>query len=269
MVREMQENRLGRSLSQRGETVGTWVQINSPEVAETAAGSGFDFVIIDMEHGSFGIDSCVNLIRAVEAGGADAIVRVPSSAPVDIAKVLDAGARGVVVPAVRSGEEAARAIAASRYEPHGTRGACPYVRATDHGLVPWHEHRQRSDAAVFTWLLIENNDAVDNIEAILDAGPDAVMLGPFDLAMSMGHGGDMTVPAVQDALATVTAAARARGIDIVTVLFGKSIEETVADAAVWRARGSRIFAVSSDRWLLSSGYAATARAMLAPITGTA
>jgi len=234
----------------------------SPEICELAAGAGFDFVIIDMEHGSFGLESAVDMIRAVELKGATPVVRLPDGSISGIKKVLDAGAVGVIVPGIRTGEEARQIAAAVRYEPKGTRGACPYVRATGHGLTDWKQYSDWSDRESMAWALIENADAVRNIEDIAAAGVDGLMLGPFDLSMSMGHQGDIEHPAVTDALNRVVQIASEKGLDFIVVLFGLELHEIKKSADAWRRRGCRIITTLCDRAYLADGYRKTVEGLV-------
>ena len=130
-------NRLKEAIQSSGLAIGTFVQMASAENAEIAAASGFDFVILDMEHGSFGIESLVELIRGVQVAGATPIVRLPDDSETGILKALDAGATGVLVPGISNKEETRKIVNAARYAPLGCRGACPRVRATGHGLYDW------------------------------------------------------------------------------------------------------------------------------------
>src|SRR5215218_2010932 len=124
------DNKIRIALRDRSVAFGTWAQMNAPEFCEIAGRSGLDFVIVDMEHGAFGIDSAVNMIRAVEAGGAAPVIRVPDASRSGILKALEAGAVGLLVPNVDSKQMAEEIVAAARFAPRGTRGACPCTRAT-------------------------------------------------------------------------------------------------------------------------------------------
>lgn len=104
------------------------------------------------------------------------------------------------------------------------------------------------------WALIENADAVRNIEEIAAAGIDGLMLGPFDLAMSMGHQGDIAHPEVTDALKRVADVASRKGIHIIAVLFGMEIKDIMESADLWKSRGCRIITTLCDRAYLADGY---------------
>jgi 2-keto-3-deoxy-L-rhamnonate aldolase RhmA len=228
--------------------------MDSPETCELAAAAGFDFVIIDMEHGTFDVSSMVGMVRAVEARGATPVVRVPVNETSIIKRTLDAGASIVIVPGITSVEDARRAIAATRYEPFGSRGSCPVSRSTEHGLKPWDDVVRAAHEDVAVWLLIEHPGAVAAIEDILALEPDGIMLGPFDLSMSMGLQGDSGHPEVRAALKTVVQAASAVGIDSVAVTVDDNPADGAHAAASWYEDGCTMSTVLIDRLTLAAAY---------------
>ena len=250
----MLKNYIKEALEARGVAIGTWVQMKSPETCELAAAAGFDFIIIDMEHGTFGIEGSLEMIRAVESQGAAPVLRLPDGSATAIKKALDAGAAGIIIPGIRTGEQALQIVQAAKYEPLGKRGACPSVRATMHGLIDWEKYSEWSDGNTLVWSLIENTDAVSNINQIVSAGVDGIVLGPFDLSMSMGLGGDMDSPDVRKALEHVMKVALGRGVNVVAVLFEAEPEEILASAKHWLGLGCRIITALSDRALLANAY---------------
>jgi 4-hydroxy-2-oxoheptanedioate aldolase len=245
------KNRIREALDKRDMALGTWVQTRNPEACELAAAAGYDFVVIDMEHGSFGWESAVEMIRAVQCGGATAVIRLPGDSTVDIGKALDAGALGVIIPKISTAEQASKVVQAARYEPSGKRGACPVVRATSHGLLDWEAYREWADENVMVWAVIETVEAVQNIEDILDKGLDAILLGPFDLSMAMGLGGDPEHHHVKKALNRITDMALKKGIDCAVVLFALEPEEIRVSAQFWKEKGCRLLTTTSDRAILS------------------
>ena len=247
-------NKVREALETKGRAIGTFIQMRNPEACQVAGAAGFDFVIIDMEHGSIGFDAMVDMVRAAESQGASPVVRVPDGSPWIIKKVLDAGAAGILVPQIRTAEDAARAVQAAHYETKGIRGSCPCIRASRHSIVDWQEYRAWSDKNVMVWPIIETVDAVANIEAILDTGVDAIHPGPFDLSMNMGLNGDTDHPDVVQALDSMARAASARGVDIVPVLFGTHPDDITRSAESWQRRGARMFIALTDRWCLAAGY---------------
>jgi len=167
---------------------GCWVNIFDPIVGELVGRCGYDYAMIDMEHSPTDLQQTLSMIRAVQLGGAKALVRVPDKQPQWIGRLMDMGADGVMVPMVNSAEEAGILAAAAIYAPEGTRGmAAPIVRATGYGVnTPHYLDNYRRQ---FTLLLqIESAEAVeaaDDIAAV--EGVDCVFIGPFDLAGSLGQ----------------------------------------------------------------------------------
>lgn len=247
-------NAIKAALEAKGSALGTWVQMKSPEICEIAAAAGFDFIIIDMEHGSFGLEGAVEMMRAVESQNAASVLRLPDSSSTGIKKSLDAGAIGILIPGIRTGQEASQIVQAAKYEPAGFRGACPSTRATKHSLIDWREYREWSDRNTMVWGIIENRDAVKNIDAIASSGLDAVALGPFDLSMNLGFNGNINHPEVTEALDRVTEVALSNGIEVVTLIFGTDQDEILESARLWKEKGSRIITALIDRWCLSTSY---------------
>jgi 2-keto-3-deoxy-L-rhamnonate aldolase RhmA len=228
--------------------------MKNPEACELAAAVGYDFVVIDMEHGSFGWDGAVDMVRAVECGGATPIIRLPGDSPVDIKKALDAGALGVIIPRISTPEQASQVVQAAKYEPSGKRGACPVVRATSHGLVDWKAYRRWADENVMVWGIIETVEAVQNFEDILTQGLNAIALGPFDLSMSMGLGGDTEHPEVKKEINRLADMALRKGVDFVVTLFALEPAVMGESARFWKEKGCRLITTSSDRAILSHSH---------------
>jgi hypothetical protein len=132
--------RLGDLLSGEGRSFGTWAQIPSPEVIDMIGLNGFDFVVVDCQHAPFGIETAERMARSAAATGLAAGVRVSRLDEVEILKALDAGLGHVVVPDIASAVDAARAVDATRFAPHGSRGACPCVRSGGHFIRDWRDY---------------------------------------------------------------------------------------------------------------------------------
>ncbi len=228
--------------------LGTWAQLPHPESVEILGASGFDYAIVDLEHGHFGMERATDLLRACDAVGLAPLARVRDVA--GIAAVLDAGAVGVVLPGVESAAMAAAGVAATRYAPDGTRGACPCIRAGEHFIRDWRAHEDATEAGLIA--LVETAAGAAAIHDIVAVpGLAALMVGPFDLSVSMGHRGDWRHSAVQDAVRRVVAAAMACAVPVIMPLFDPDAARAAEQMAQWRDRGVRIFALGTDKILLA------------------
>lgn len=235
--------------------LGVNVQTASPENIEMAGAAGYDFVLIDCEHGTIYLDKLVELLRAADASGITPIVRVPDHSPSFIMRALDAGAMGVAIPNVNTRAQAEAAVSAAKYnskqygtDPFGTRGACPSTRANWHLVGSWPEFTRWSNDETMVWLLIESLEGIGNIDAILEVpGISAIVPGPFDLSQAMGHAGDMRHPDVVKALRTLTTKARAKGVDTVAVLLSNDAAGMKEEIAFWKDLDTTIFWAGGDR----------------------
>jgi 4-hydroxy-2-oxoheptanedioate aldolase len=260
-VAMLSPNRVLDAFEKRGVAFGTFVQNNSPENCEIAARSGLDFVIVDMEHGTFGIESAANMIRAVEGAGTAAIVRIPESSRATILKVLDAGAVGIIVPNVESAAQLRDVVAATRYAPNGTRGACPCVRSTAHGVYGWNEHKEWAEKNIMVIALVETRAGVENFEEIVKVeGLDVVGIGQFDLSMSLGYDGDHKHADVVRRQRELNAIALRNGVQVMGAIFDSEPSAVRSSVAQWREQGARFLALSGDRFILADSYRAMSAA---------
>jgi 2-keto-3-deoxy-L-rhamnonate aldolase RhmA len=166
-------------------TYGSWVMIGNLAVAEILAAVGFDWIAVDMEHTSIDYRTLQELLCGIERCGAAGFVRIEDNNPVAVKRVLDCGARGIIVPQVNSREQAERAVAAAKYPPMGIRGVA-LGRASEYG-ASFQEYFESFNDEVVVMAQIEHVQAVERIESILSVeGLDGVFLGPYDLSCSMG-----------------------------------------------------------------------------------
>lgn len=192
---------------------GPIINFTSPWLVDICAALGFDFVIVDCEHGPMSPSEVEPMLRAAEAGGISALVRVPANESSQILRFLDVGAAGIMVPHVDSPAQAAAAARATRYPPVGERGLAGTTRAAGYmigtSLVDYVEKANRD---ILLLAMVETAAAVDNVAAIAGTpGVDIIALGPNDLAASMGLAGQPGHPSVDAAIDQVIAAARAQG----------------------------------------------------------
>ena len=192
-------------------TVGGWIMIGHPSVAEILAGEGFDWLGVDMEHTSTSVRMFHELSLAVKGTGVDLLARLPGHDPQITKRVLDSGADGIIVPAVNTAEQARAAVAMATFPPEGHRGVS-LCRATDFGRnfdAYYREHNQK----LLVVCMLEHADAVKNVEAILAVpGIDATFIGPYDLSASLGLPGQTNHPDVLGAQQTLVAACHRHGV---------------------------------------------------------
>lgn len=190
---------LKQALKENRLTVGSWVSIGNESVVEIMASSGFTWLAIDLEHGSFSIETAQRLIRVIDLAGSIPLVRVGANDPLAIKRVLDAGAQGIIVPMVNTKNDAEKAVSSVHYPPFGTRGV-GLARAQNYGLG-FEAYRKWLDQAVVVIVQIEHIDAVENLEEILQVdGVDAFIVGPYDLSGSLGVPGELDHPLMRDVL---------------------------------------------------------------------
>ena len=174
-----------RNKMKRGQpTIGSWMQIPHGSVAEIMGAAGYDWVAVDMEHGSVSVAQLPNLFRALELGNTLPLVRVAEGAARDCQQALDAGAGGIIVPNIQSADHLIAVRDACRWPPAGTRGV-GFSRANLFGKN-FEVYREEAQEPLLV-AMIEHTRAVDNLEKILSVeGLDAILIGPYDLSASIG-----------------------------------------------------------------------------------
>jgi len=188
-------------------TIGSWVTLGHPSIAEIMASAGFDWLVLDMEHSVLELGEVQAIIQVLDAKQCPAIVRLTSNHPDQIKRVMDAGATGVMVPMIKSAADAEAAVAGVYYPPRGQRGV-GLARAQGYGSS-FQAYRQWLEENAVIVVMIEHVDAVKAIDEILAVpGIDAYIIGPYDLSGSMGRPGDLNHPDVQAAIAHVLEAGR-------------------------------------------------------------
>ncbi len=187
--------------------IGTFVQIGHPDVTEMLSHAGFDWLLLDGEHGPFGIETMQVMLQAMSATKTVPIIRAPWNDPVYIKRALDIGAYGLLIPLVSSKREAENVIHALRYPPIGIRGVGP--RRASRYYLDFKEYVATVDSELLTMVQIETKEAVENISEILSVdGIDAYFVGPMDLSAALGHIGDVNHPEVTDTIAKILAAGK-------------------------------------------------------------
>jgi 4-hydroxy-2-oxoheptanedioate aldolase len=210
----MRTNTLKQKLSAGKAAFGAMITFPSAPIVEMLGYMGFDWVLIDNEHGSITVDTAEDMIRAGELTGVAPIVRPVANKPEFIAPFLDRGAWGVQVPHVNTREEAEAAVAACKYFPAGTRGIYSRGRPAEYGLgstTP--AYVEAANANTLVCLMLEEVEAIRNIDEIVQVkGVDVLFIGSGDLSQSMGYPGQNTHPEVQALMEQGVKRIRAAGL---------------------------------------------------------
>jgi 2-dehydro-3-deoxyglucarate aldolase len=181
----MKSNRVREKLRARQPTLGCFLGLGSPNVAELLAHAGFDWLVIETEHSALDSAEIEHMLMGISGTEAVPMVRLPSADPVYIQRSLDFGAMGIVVPMVKTADQARAIVRATRYPPTGTRGYNP-LRAS-HYSFDSKDYFYRANDNILVVLILETKEAVENLKAITAVpGIDVLYLGPFDLCLSLG-----------------------------------------------------------------------------------
>ena len=234
-----------------GECVyGCFFRTPDPTLAEFMGYLGWDFLIFDAEHGSLAPNRSEDMVRAAELRGVTPLVRVTTNQTHVLLRFLDAGAQGVHVPWVNSADEAERALQAIKYFPRGKRGLAGVRPATFGQEMSLADYVARANEETLTILQLESEEAVNDLDAILDVpGIDVLFLGRTDLSQSLGHPGLTEHPEVEAVVER--AVARITRTDVALGVVVPNVEQ----ALLWRERGARYIAVTFEAVLGSASRA--------------
>ncbi|GAA2473749.1 HpcH/HpaI aldolase family protein [Terrabacter carboxydivorans] len=236
---------LSRAVRRGATSIGTFLGTASAVTAEVCAASGFDWLLLDLEHGSGGEEQVRDVVPVAGAYGVPTVVRVETDARIRMGRVLDNGAAGIMLPRMDSASQVREALRHLRFPPHGDRGVATYNRACRFGLDPG--ALDRADEEILVVVQIESAAAVaaaDEIAAL--DGVDVLFIGPRDLSHDLGVPGDTTAPAFVEALETVLAAGKRHGRAC-----GLLVNDGAA-AAERLAQGWTFVAIGSDATLLAA-----------------
>ncbi|MFS2015337.1 aldolase/citrate lyase family protein [Massilia sp. CT11-108] len=249
---DMPRNLFKRALAAREQQIGLFLGMAEPYVADLVAGTGFDWLLIDGEHGPNDLRIIIAQLQVLAAYPVRPVVRTRDHDPGAIKQLLDAGAQTLMVPMVETAGQAQALVRAMRYPPHGIRGVgTAMARAARWNGVA--DYVARADDEQCLIVQIESRAALDGLAAILDVdGVDAVFVGPSDLAASLGHLGNPGHPEVRDAVARaigqIAAAGKAAGV----------FSADPALAASYRDIGASFVLVGVDALLLRNAAVALA-----------
>jgi 2-keto-3-deoxy-L-rhamnonate aldolase RhmA len=247
-VRLTKRNKIKQSLKDGKTVVGTMVvEMRTAEIARMLAASGFDFIFVDLEHSSYGLETLTDIVLAAKSVSLVCLARIGDPQYHLIARTLDAGAQGLMIPRVETEETVTNILKFAKYPPWGERGFG--VRS----IVSNYENMSVSDRMVeqnedtMIILQIERKKAVEDIEKLVSVkGVDAAIIGPQDLSISLGHPGDHHHPKLMEAVKRVVDACEK--CEVASGLHTANME----DLLFWARRGMRMLTFSSDSALLQS-----------------
>lgn len=244
----LRSNSLTRKLREKSCAIGTFVEIPAPPIVEMLGLAGFDFAVVDREHGPIDRNECEQLVRAGVSSEISVLVRVSNHSAAIMAQPLDQGAAGIHVPHVTSAEMARCAVHATRYHPLGERGIQPYVRAASYRSYPTAEYLATANDDTLLVAQVEGTEGIANLEQILAVeGIDVAFVGPYDLSQSLGIPGQVRSARVKDAISDAVALASR---------MGKRIGTYCDDAEVaneYRQVGVSYLTVSIDAGMFLAG----------------
>jgi 4-hydroxy-2-oxoheptanedioate aldolase len=218
--------------------------------------------MLDTEHSAYDIAGCENLVRAADAAQLPCLVRVSDNEPTPIARVLEYGAQGIVIPHVSSRAEAEAAVSHAHYPPVGVRGAAPTIRAAHYGQIPWPDYMASASEETMVVLQIEGKEGIENLDAIMAVdGVDVLFVGPFDLSTVLGISGQLDHPLLLDTVGEIVRRARAKNIAVGIWM------PTPEQAGPWIERGVQLITVASNDLIFLQGCRTFANKVKAQIPG--
>jgi 2-keto-3-deoxy-L-rhamnonate aldolase RhmA len=241
-VKWLRERVLNREL-----LFGTFLNLGSSLTAEIAGRAGFDWVLVDLEHGAGNRQELLYQLQAIESTPAVPFVRIAWNDPIRFKQVLDLGASGIMVPYVQTADEARRAVAAMRYPPAGNRGVAVMNRACAFG-PGFDEYFRAASSSLVAILQVETAETIRNIEQIAAVdGADVLFIGPMDLSVGLGIAQQWSHPDLREALGKVVKACKKFGKAAGIIVMNEGqIEQALAD-------GFTVLAYSSDSAVVVKG----------------
>ncbi len=246
----MRKNTLKQKLAQGKDTFGPFVGMPSPAMTEMMGWLGFDFVIIDCEHGVIDYESAENMVRAADLSGATPVVRIGLNMQQHIARFLEAGAQGVLIPFINTARDGKAVVDAVKFPPAGKRGNFT-GRSAMYGVESMADYVKTSNEETFVGLQIETPEAVANQDEIIAVqGADLIFLGPGDLSLNMGFPGQAMHPKVIEIIEKLTPKILKSGKHVGTITDPTQTKR-------WHDIGIRWHVTSTNRFLMQGARAYT------------
>ena len=241
----MKKNYLKKALIDGKTVFGPFLKITDPAVVEIMGHAGFDFVIIDQEHGPISIQNTQNMIRAAESANITPIIRVAKNDESLILRALDIGAQGIEIPQINCKADALKAVNSVKYFPQGMRGMCRYVRAANYSSIDKFKYFESANEETMIIIHIEGIQGINNLDEILTvSGIDVVFIGPYDLSQSLGIPGQIENPLVEERMREVVFKCKQQRISVGT------FTDDIQTAKKWISLGVQYMSFSVDVGIL-------------------
>ncbi len=251
----MRTNTMKRKMLDGGTTHGPFVGWPAPAIVELMGWAGFDFVVIDCEHGIMDYETSENMIRAAELSGTTPIVRIGMTDQQHIQRYLEGGAQGVMMPLINTGEQGEAIVDAVKYPPVGKRGGFS-GRSAMFGIQDQASYVKEANEETFVCLQIETPESIENADDIINVeGADCIFFGPGDLSLNMGYPGQIEHPEVVSVIEALVDKTHAAG------KISGTLGVTPEQAHFWQERGVQWIVSGASRFLLAEArnYLAQAR----------
>jgi 4-hydroxy-2-oxoheptanedioate aldolase len=241
----LEKNNLKEVLKEGKNVFGPFMKLTDPAVVEIMGFAGFDFVIIDAEHGPISMQNAQNMIRAAESVNITPIIRVGSNDEALILRALDIGAQGIEIPQINSKPDAVRVVKSVKYSPQGERGVCRYVRAANYSSMDKFKYFKSANKETMIIAHIEGVEGINNLDEILSvSGIDVIFIGPYDLSQSLGIPGQVNDPLVVEKMKEVVLKCMQNKVAVGT------FADDVETAKSWVSLGVQYMSFSVDVGIL-------------------
>lgn len=248
--------RLSSAIRAGKAVAGPFLKIPAAAVTEAFAVAGFDFVIIDLEHGPFSIETAETITRAARLSGISPVVRVAHNESSAISRALDIGIDGLIIPHISTAEDAVDSVHAARFHPVGERGMDMFARAASWGAVEKSDYMSFANRETLLCVMVEGAEGLSNLDKIAGvAGIDVIFVGPYDLSQSLGIPGQVRSEEVDRAIRSALAAAKGHGLGL-----GLYVDDVEA-ADYYRSMGVQFIALSADVSILTQSARALRQAL--------